>query len=303
MKPKIEIPIATHKGEINIGDIRIKCYNLDTGERVLSREGLLRALGRRGNPKYKESTNTELFQTPVFLSADNLKPFISKELLTSSQPIMFRGAGSGIAYGYKADILPSICYVYTDAEKANKLKDERQKLVADRCNILIRGFATIGIIALVDAATGYEEIRDKLALQKILDKYLLKEYAKWAKRFPDEFYEEMFRLRGWQWKGMSINRPSVVGRYTNDLIYERLAPGVLKELKTLNPKDEKGNRKVKHQQYFTPETGVPALDRHLHSVIALMRASSNWGQFERMIARSFPKLGQTIAINFPDDEM
>lgn len=41
------------------------------------------------------------------------------------------------------------------------------------------------IAALVDEATDYQLIRDKEALQAILDKYLLKEYSAWAKRFPD----------------------------------------------------------------------------------------------------------------------
>ena len=77
--------------------------------------------------------------------------------------------------------------------------------------MLTRGLAHIGIIALVDEATGYQEVRDKLALQAILDAYLRKELAAWAKRFPDEFYREMFRLKGWQWQGMSVNRPQIVG--------------------------------------------------------------------------------------------
>jgi len=73
---------------------------------------------------------------------------------------------------------------------------------AERSRVFLNIFAKIGIIALIDEATGYQEVRDKNALQEILDKYLRKEYAAWAKRFPDEFYIEMFRLKGWKWKGM-----------------------------------------------------------------------------------------------------
>ena len=216
-------------------------------------------------------------------------------------PVIFNAPKVGrTVYGYEASILADLCEMLLNA-RDQKMLNPSQIKYADFCEMVMRALAKVGIIALVDEATGYQEIRDKLALQKILDKYLLHEFAKWAKRFPDEFYAEMFRLKGWQWKGMSVNRPSVVGRYTNDIVYERLAPGVLSELKRLNPKDEKGNRQARHQQFFTPNTGVPALDRHLHSIIALMRASSNWGQFERMIARSFPKLGQTIPINFTED--
>jgi hypothetical protein len=131
--------------------------------------------------------------------------------------------------------------------------------IYEKCKLLIRAFAVVGITALIDEATGYQETRDRLALQAILDKFLRKEFAAWAKRFPDEFYQEMFRLRGWQWKGMKVNRPSVVGHYTNDLVYERLAPGVLEELQRRNPRDEKGHRATKHHQWLTEDIGNPAL--------------------------------------------
>ena len=294
---------ATHQGIINLGGFKIRCYNLDNGERVLSREGFLRTLGRTGNPKYKEKIHNgednELFLTPVFLSASNLKDFISKDLITSSQPFVFEAKGRKKNYGYKAEILPQVCYVYIDGEKKGVLTP-LQQIVAEKCRILIRALATTGIIALIDEATGYQEIRDKLALQKILDKYLLKEYAKWARRFPSEFYELMFDLKGWQWKGMKVNRPSVVGTYTNDIVYSRLAPGVLAELKRLNPPDETGRRKLKHHQWLTEDIGHPALQQHIQTLIAFMRASSNWGQFHRMVERAFTKFGETIPLNFDE---
>ena len=45
-----------------------------------------------------------------------------------------------------------------------------------------------------------------------------------------EFYENIYKLKGWPWPGMSKNRFSVVAHYTNDLVYERVAPGLLAEL-------------------------------------------------------------------------
>ena len=171
-----------------------------------------------------------------------------------------------------------------------------------KCEIFTRVFDKVGIIALVDEATGYQEIRDREALQAILDKYLRKDFAAWAKRFPDEFYQQMFRLRGWQWRGMKVNRPSVVGHYTNDLVYQRLAPGILEKLRELNPKDEKGYRKARHQQYLTDDIGVPALYEHLHSTTAFMRASTGWDQFYRMMQRAFPKLNSTMLLDFPEPD-
>src|SRR5690606_18024076 len=113
--------------------------------------------------------------------------------------------------GIEASALPQICDVWLKAREAGVLT-ETQKSVAQRAEILMRALAHIGVVALVDEATGYQEVRDRLALQSILDKFLAKELAAWAKRFPDEFYKEIFRLRSWKWN--SLRRPGVVAAYT-----------------------------------------------------------------------------------------
>ncbi len=159
--------------------------------------------------------------------------------------------------------------------------------------MLMRAFAKVGIIALVDEATGFQEVRDNLALQAILDKFLRKEFATWAKCFPVDFYREIFRLRKWEWRGMKINRPQVVAHYTNDIVYKRLAPGILKELKIKNPKDDKGRRKAKYYQWLTEDVGHPALAQHLYAVIGLMRIADSWEGFKRMLDRAYPQKGDT----------
>jgi hypothetical protein len=165
----------------------------------------------------------------------------------------------------------------------------------------MRALAHVGIIALVDEATGYQELRDRFALQAILDQYLRKELAAWAKRFPDDFYQEMFRLKNWQWKGMSINRPQYVGKVTKDIVYARLAPGILKELEERNPSDDRGHRKARHHQWLTEDVGHKALAQHLHAVLAFMRVSKSWDQFYAMLNQAFPKQGATLKLPFMAD--
>jgi hypothetical protein len=285
---------ATHTGilELDLGRFKIPCAVLEDSTRLLTQGGFLTTIGRSRTPK--AGTGVTVAEVPTFLAANNLKPFIDSELLESTKPIKFLSKGR-VALGYKAELLPKVCEVYLKAKDADKLLEAQEK-IADRCGLIVRALAHVGIIALVDEATGYQEIRDRRALQKILDKYLLAEYAKWAKRFPDEFYELMFRLKGWQWKGMKINRPSVVGHYTNDLVYQRLAPGLLTELKRLNPPDEEGRRRSKHQQWLTEDVGHPALQRHLNMLIGFERASANWGMFYRMVQRALPKLNEQIPL-------
>lgn len=295
-----DLPSATHDGDLTIRDRIIPCAVLQDGTRVLSMRGVSRAFGstRTG---IAESSEAGAPNIPPFLATKAISPFIPNELMARlNSPILYRPKHGGRpAFGYEATLLPQICEVVLDAEKENALRPN-QRMYARAASLLIRGLAHTGIVALVDEATGYQEVRDRRALQEILDKYLRKELAAWAKRFPDEFYKEMFRLRGWNWPMLSGKRPGIVGTYTNDLVYERLAPGILEELEARNPKDEQGNRRGKHHQLLTDNVGHPALAQHLHAVTGFMRASGNWDQFYRMMNRAFPKKGHTIELSLDD---
>lgn len=238
---------------------------------------------------------------PVFLSANNLRPFIDSDLaLALKEPVLYKPKGSGgIAYGRNAELLPKICDVLLKTRAANRLHPSQDNL-AKEAEILVRGFAHVGIIALVDEATGFQAIRDREALQAILDLFLRKELAAWAKTFPDEFYQQIFRLRGWTWRGMHVNRPQIVAQYTKDLVYERLAPGILEQLEHKNPLDERGRRKHKHFQWLTEDVGHPALAQHLYALIGFMRASTNWKQFYGMVQKAFPKKGEVLFLPFAE---
>jgi len=221
-----------------------------------------------------------------------------------SEPIIYREPKSGgrPAHGTEATALPAICDVWLKARDARVLKPSQLQIAA-KADILIRGLAHTGIVALIDEATGYQTIRDRRALQAILDAYLRKELAAWAKRFPDEFYQQIFRLRGWQWKGMKVNRPQVVAKYTTDLVYERLAPGILDELEARNPRNTKGHRDAKHHQWLTEDVGHPALAQHLYGLIGFMRASDDWERFYHMVQRAFPKKGEVLFLPLPESEV
>jgi hypothetical protein len=291
-----KMPTATHRGVLILGDIKIPCAVLEDGRRVITEHGMTMALlgSRSGASKrLKKAHQDSGAPLPIFLAPGNLKPFISDELASGPlTPIEYRDSDRPV-WGFNATVLPAACDVWLKAREVGALQSQ-QLDKAQKAEMLMRGLAHVGIIALVDEATGYQEVRDRLALQAILDAYLRKELAAWAKRFPDEFYQQLFRLKGWQWKGMKVNRPQVVGHWTNDVVYERLAPGILEELQNRNPKDEKGQRLVKHHQWLTEDVGHPALAQHLHAVIGFMRASATWDSFYRLMQRAFPKKGHTI---------
>ncbi|GLQ22018.1 P63C domain-containing protein [Algimonas porphyrae] len=296
--------VATHKGTLRIGEVSIPCAVLKDGRRVLSENGIAESLGGRSGAAKRLKTEFESggAHMPVFLASRSLLPFITKELLDGPlKPITYRhGEKEREVTGYPAEALPEICNIWLQARQ-DGLLNPQQADRAQAAEIVMRGLAELGIVALVDEATGYQSVRDKDALQAILDKYLQKEFAAWAKRFPDAFYREIFRLRGWNWNAMSVARPGVVGKYTNDIVYERLAPGILEELQKRNPTTETGVRRQRHHQYLTDDIGHPALAQHLHAVIGLMRASATWDQFKAMLDRAFPKKGQQLHLVLNED--
>jgi hypothetical protein len=307
MKTSDNIPsrirIATYEGEVRLtDDIVFPCAVLDDGIRVLTQTEFVKVMGRTGNVKRGEVyLEDRQARVPIFLSASNLQPFITKDLLDSATPIPFKTLKNLRGVGYRAEFLPEVCNVFLDAKEARVLKPSQLR-IAERCRLLLRAYAAVGIIALVDEATGYQEIRARNALEQILAKYLSDHKLKWAKTFPDDFYMEMFRLREWDYEGLGYqSRPGVVGKYTNDIVYERLAPGVLEKLQELNPKNENGLRSSKHFQWLSEDHGVPELKSHLSGVIALMRASSSWRGFTRLLERAYPKLGSQLVLPLDDE--
>lgn len=131
--------------------------------------------------------------------------------------------------------------------------------------------------------------------------FIAKELRKWISTFPMDYYKELFRLRGWRFPNLPEDqrkRLILVGKLTNDVVYDRLAPGIREELQRLTPRDEKGRLEHKLFQRLTDDVGHPRLREHLASVVALMKAADNWQQFMRMINRSLPKYGTTRLLEF-----
>lgn len=95
---------------------------------------------------------------------------------------------------------------------------------------------------------------------------------------------------------MKVNRPQVVGHYTNDIVWDRLAPGVRDELEKNNQKDASGKRLAKHHQWLTEDVGHPALQEHLIGVIAIMQGSLKWDGFQRTLQRAYPKININLEL-------
>ena len=294
------IPKASHAGTLTFGDLKIPCSVLENGTRILSQRGLNEAFGITHGGVVPDGG----LRTPRFIRLEALKPFISHELSAGLlEPIEFAPLHGGRSVlGFPATTLPDICTAWLKAREAKALKTARQLETARRAEILSQALLHVAIIALVDEATGYQEVRPKDALQAYLELVIRKELAAWVKKFPDEFYINIYKLKGWVWPGMSKNRFSVVGHYTNDLVFDRLASGLLAELKKKTPKNTKGHRPNKLHQWLTEEVGDPLLAQHMHSLIMFQRLAISygygWKRFVKMVDQVLPKRGTTMELPY-----
>jgi hypothetical protein len=278
---------------LKIGNMEIPCYVLDDGRRLITQAGMLSALEMSAGTATKGGGD----RLTNFATTKSIKPYVSNTLMEMiKNPVRFRGHG-GLAYGYEATILAEICDAVLASREAGDLNYQQQH-IAKQAEILVRAFAKVGIVALVDEATGYQEIRNREALQEILKRYISEDLMEWVRTFPMDFYKQIFRLKGWNWNDGRMS--PIVGSIVNDLVYARLAPGVLEELKKRNPVTETGHRKHRHFQHLTKDIGHPELTRHLYELIGMARAFSvgQWDQYYELVNRTFQKVNTTGLLPF-----
>jgi hypothetical protein len=296
-----DLPKAIAEGELIIGGVILSCAVLDDEKntRVLTQNAFLKAIGR--HPFAPGGTGSAIDETAPFLRANNLKSFISEDLVRSTTPVRYfprnptAGAG-GIGYGYSATLLPEVCWVYQDALSAGKLL-KSQLHIGEAARKFLKALTNYAIEDLVDEATGFADQKKRRALDKIIEKYVRQDAQKWALMFDIEYYRQIYRLNGWAFDPAKTAKPGVIGTWTND-IYDRLAPGVRPELHRRVKRNTKGRPTQKLSQYLTDEDGKPEMKRLLEGVIVAMKLSTNWDDFKLKLDMLYPKFGTTLQLPF-----
>lgn len=241
---------ALYRGELPIGGIELDCAVLEDGTRVLSATSIFEAFGRsrKGANDRLEVDGTRL---PPFLAAKNLEPYIDQEVIKRTRLITYLDGGRKKT-GYDATLLPKMCEIYLKARRDGDVLVPAQGKLAEQAEILLTAFAQVGIVALIDEATGYQIDRKHDALRLLLSKYIAEGLRKWLPTFPDSFFAEMDKLYGNETTS-SRSRPQYYGKFINKYVYEPIEHGYVKsKLNELNI-DEKGKRKVRFHQWLSDE--------------------------------------------------
>lgn len=284
-----------YEGTLNLGENKLPCYVLEDGTRVLS--------GRKMQEILKVvDGNISGTKLPQFLSNSILKPFIfsNKDAAHFDPIICFKGKQR--INGYEATVLTDICEAILRARRSGVKMTERQQIVANQCEILLSSFAKIGIIALIDEATGYQNEREHFELQKILSAYISEEILKWQLTFTDDFYREVYRLWGLPFIPKYIkNKPSFIGKLTTKYIYDLLPDGVVDKIKEKTGKTDKGNWKYKWHQSLTPEIGREHLKKQIIEVTTLMSISKSKSEFNELFEKKYNAKPIQLELEFNED--
>jgi hypothetical protein len=218
-----------------------------------------------------------------YLSAQGLRPYLDPKQIIN-QTVSFLIPGTQFeGTGYEATLLIEICDAYLKARDDNQLK-ENQLPIAKQAEIIIRACAKVGIIALIDEATGYQEVRQKQALQIKLQAFIADELQEWARMFPEEFWLELARLENVRYSARS--RPLRWGKYVMAFVYDAMDKDVGQKLRRINPNPR--HRRNHHQ--WLKEFGRTKLNNHIYQVIGVMKVCRNLGEFKTQFAHVFKKV-------------
>lgn len=284
---------AEHIGSLNINDMSLECVVLGDGRRVVSQGSISAALGRSDSSGRRSRNDNR----PPFAEAGNLVPFFTDDLVKLFERVEYRHKSfSGTRLGYEAEIIPLICDVYLEAREAGVLTSQ-QNPTAKHAEILVRGLSRIGIIALVDEATGYQAKRAKDELAQILEAYVSEEYRKWVRKFPEIFFEELYKIHGWEFKPGNHKHPGHVGNFINKYVYEVLPPGILEGLREVNPTTAPGRRSRKHHQHLTEEVGLSHLEEQIRQTVTVMQVARSKEEFDSLFRRLHPEDSQQLELD------
>jgi hypothetical protein len=273
------VPNAIASADMTVGDDggggpSIACYVLSDGRRIISRTSALAAIGRSDDLTL--GGDLKRYVKPV---AAYLRVNLDDELVEFRLDNVSNKKVAGIT----AECFLEICRAFVRARDEGSLTT-RQQEIAMNAGAFLAACANVGLIALIDEATGYQYMRAEDALRIKLRAYLEKEMRPWEKTFPDELWIEFGRLTGW--KGSVQQRPKYWGSLVNELVYSLLDPDVAEWLRVNAPPPRHGQN---YHQWLSSNYGLKRLVEHIWMLVGMASACKTMDELRYRMAEKFGK--------------
>jgi hypothetical protein len=278
------LPIALFRGTLPIGAAKFPVYVLDNGKRVMAQREVVRALTGQGHGDISR-----------YIQSASLREFIDSEAILT-KAIRFVISGTQFTgNGFEATLLLDICDAYLRAREAGRLSLDEQ-VIAKQAEIITRACAKVGIIALIDEATGYEAFKKKRDLQLKLQAFISEDLQEWARMFPDEFWFELARLEGIHYSARS--RPLRWGKYVMAFVYDAVDGDIGKKLREINPDP---HFQQNHHQWLK-DFGRQKVHDQIERVVTIMKLCDDMDDFRAKFARVFKKTSIATQMSFNWDQ-
>jgi hypothetical protein len=245
----------------------VDCYVVEDSRRLIAIRGAVRALTNGG--REVGDLATYIARIPGF-QADSVA--VAK----------FSVSDCGEAHGITSVDFVRILNAYVDAALAGRLRKSQAHLAVNAQTIL-RALQVVGLDALIDEATGYQDVRASDALSVRLAQYLRETAAPHKVTFKEKLVRELCRVYG------HVYRPGRHPRWlasVNEKLYrtifdEDIAAG----LKALNPEPRFGSN---HHQFISDEVR-PLMRDDLEVIYVLARTSGSAADFWRRCEYHFKR--------------
>lgn len=271
-KVQNRLPRALWWGELVLGDEAASCFVLDDGRRVISRTGATDVLtGGKGGGNLES-----------YLGVESLAQYLPPDLEDQWIDFEIPEVTNKNARGISAETFLDLCTAYVRARDDDAPLTMRQVEIAIKAGMVLAASAKVGLIALIDEATGYQYERAQDALQMKLRLYLEEEMRQWEKTFPDELWQQFGRLT--RWEGPITKRPKYWGKLVMELIYGYLDADVADWLRKNAPQPRHGQN---YHQWLSSQYGLRRLMEHLWKVIGMAQACDSMLQLRERMAETY----------------
>ena len=273
------LPSARYRGTLRLLDREIPCYVLDDEQRVIGRLAATEML-----TGIRKQGDFESYVRPA-----NLRPFIDAEDI-GTRMVSFKLEEVDRLQievkGLPHDVLLEVCRGFMRALEASDNPDSeikltpRQREIAIQAGMFLAACSDIGLISLIDEATGYQYERAKDALEVKLKAFLEEEMRAWEKTFPDELWLEFGRLTNW--KGPVHSRPKYWGILVNELVYDYMDSDVAQWLRENAPKPRSGQN---YHQWLSSQYGLRRLVEHIWKLIGIAKTCESVSELKDKMAQ------------------
>lgn len=280
MKSEKPLMKVTHYGTIHFGaDVECEAIVLADGRRGFNRRQLVAIAGFTGNV-----TGSRFGHFLAEISPNALKIYED----TSSKVSMPNGATANFI---SCDVVPEFASGVIHQALDGTLHPQRRMLIAP-CLKIQDSLARVGIVALIDEATGYQYHRAPDALQDLFARLIRNTAADWERRFHPDYYQAIYKLFGWQYDQTVSQRPHIIGKITLQWVYEPVFPPEI----LVAIKERQSSEKM--HQWLTDEGGLKLMEKQRDAVMMIARSSADHQDFEARCSVAFFRRGQ-MSILYP----